>query len=163
MEWLHDHSSIQLETTLFDDPTDAPHIALPDVIIDLLPCYDQSARSQHSQQSIFESLNPLAHPDPTAEPVRLEFRALNSKLDNEITDMYFRLVGKRGSTLGDNYMNIASKWADVVYPSVWDKIKQVAGVPLKLYNEEVAQDQQEEVSAVEDVVIEGQQVTHEEQ
>ncbi|KAG9306468.1 hypothetical protein G9A89_003578 [Geosiphon pyriformis] len=134
LEWIYDHPTILIETSLFDNPNEAPHIPLPDIIIDLLPCYDSDAHATH-QKSFLQSLNPLSHPDPATEPVRLEFRAVNQTLDEEINEWYFRIVIQKGKNLAEVFQRVSEEWSKVQYPSLWDNIKKVAGVGVQAYNE----------------------------
>ncbi|CAG8472286.1 9209_t:CDS:2 [Ambispora gerdemannii] len=130
LEWLRDHSTVIIQTSLFDNPDEAPHIKIPDAVIDLLPCYGSEAH----QKSFLETINPLAHPDPTTESVRLEFRAINPKLDDEIDEQYFRLVVERGKTIGEIYDETANAWDKVVYPSLLDNLVKIAVAPVQTFN-----------------------------
>ncbi|CAG8469383.1 2450_t:CDS:2 [Ambispora leptoticha] len=134
LEWLKYYSKIIIQTSLFDDPNEAPHIKIPDVVVDLLPCYSSEAHTIH-QKSFLETINPLAHPNPATEPVRLEFRAVNTKLDEEISEPYFRLVVERGKTIGEIYNAIVNAWDQIVYPSMLDNLVKVATVPVQAVKE----------------------------
>ncbi|CAG8585227.1 12814_t:CDS:2, partial [Cetraspora pellucida] len=123
LEWLCTYSHIKLEVTLFDDVTEAPHVRVPDVIIDLLPTFNEFGYAKHS--SLLDYIIPTHHPNPSEEPVRLEFRPADSKTDENI-DPYFRITVEKGSTFGEIFNEIKDKWDSVVYPNVWDDLKNLA-------------------------------------
>ena len=124
LEWLRTNSQIKLEVHLFDDDkNEAPHIHIPDVVIDLLPALDSS----HTQsKSFLDYVNPLHHPNPSEEEVRLEFRPQNPKNDDNV-EPYLRHVVKRNSSFGEFVDDLQQKWDSIVYPSAWDNFKHIAG------------------------------------
>jgi len=123
LEWLRTHSHIKLEVHLFDDDkNNASNIHIPDVVIDILPSLDFTGHTQH--RSFLDYINPLHHPNPSEEEVRLEFRPLNQKYDDNI-EPYFRHVMKRNSSLGEIVDELQRKWDSMVYPSIWDNVKNI--------------------------------------
>ncbi|CAG8757350.1 4936_t:CDS:2, partial [Funneliformis caledonium] len=131
LEWLREHSHIKLEVHLFDDDKiEASHIHIPDIVTDILPTLDLTGNSQ--QRSFIDYINPLHHPDPSDEEVRLEFRPQNPKIDDN-SEPYIRLVVKRSSSLGEIVDELQLKWDSMVYPSVWDNFKKITS---SLLNEE---------------------------
>ncbi|CAG8587459.1 210_t:CDS:2, partial [Dentiscutata heterogama] len=125
LEWLCTYSNIKLEVTLFDDVTEAPHVHVPDVVIDLLPTFNEYGYAKH--KSLLDYIIPTHHPNPAEEPVRLEFRPANPK-DDENIDPYFRIIVKRGSAFGEIFNEIKDKWDSIVYPNMWDNLKHLATV-----------------------------------
>ncbi|KAF0407942.1 hypothetical protein F8M41_008699 [Gigaspora margarita] len=125
LEWLCTYSNIKLEVTLFDDVTEAPHVHVPDVIIDLLPTFNEYGYAKHT--SLLDYIIPTHHPNPAEEAVRLEFRPANPK-DDENIDPYFRITVKRGSAFGEIFNEIKDKWDSIVYPNIWDDLKNLATV-----------------------------------
>ena len=122
LEWLRTNSHIRLEVHLFDDDkNEAPHIHIPDIVIDLLPTLDPGYAHN---KSLLDYVNPLHHPNPSEEEVRLEFRPLNPKNDDSI-EPYFRHFIKRNSSFGEIVDDLQQKWDSIVYPSVWDNFKHV--------------------------------------
>lgn len=136
LEWLRTYSNVRLDVSLFDDPSFAPHVSIPDVVVDLLPSYDEAA-----QAPFLEYINPLHHPDPASEPARLEFRPVNNKIDDHIEPV-FRVIVRRGSTFGDIVDNIQAKWDAVIHPSMWDNVKQIASLPSQYFSEDQYADDQ---------------------
>ncbi|RIA87604.1 hypothetical protein C1645_827541 [Glomus cerebriforme] len=120
LEWLRTHSHIRLEVHLFDNENEASHIHIPDIVIDLLPTLDS-----HQNKSLLDYVNPLHHPNPSEEEVRLEFRPQNPKNDDNI-EPYFRHVVKRNSSFSEIIDDLQQKWDSVVYPSAWDNFKHIA-------------------------------------
>ncbi|CAG8571877.1 1790_t:CDS:2 [Racocetra fulgida] len=125
LEWLRTYSHIKLEVTLFDDVTEAPHVRVPDIVIDLLPTFNEFGYAKHS--SLLDYIIPTYHPNPDEEPVRLEFRPANPK-DDENSDPYFRITVKRGSKFSEIFDELKDKWDSVVYPNVWDNLKHLAAL-----------------------------------
>ncbi|CAI2195111.1 7862_t:CDS:2, partial [Funneliformis geosporum] len=123
LEWLREYSHIKLEVHLFDnDKIEASHIHIPDIVIDILPMLDLTGNTQ--QRSLLDYVNPLHHPNPSEEEVRLEFRPLNPKIDDNI-EPYIRHVVTRSSSLGEFVDELQRKWDSMVYPSVWDNFKKI--------------------------------------
>ncbi|CAG8587439.1 8674_t:CDS:2 [Diversispora eburnea] len=118
LEWLHTYSHIKLEVTLFNDENEAPHIHIPDVLIDLLPTFEKSGKS------LIDYINPIHHPNPENAIVQLEFRPVNHKIDENV-EPYFRVIVKRGSTFGEIIDEISAKWDSIDYPSIWDNVKHI--------------------------------------
>ncbi|CAG8499114.1 10956_t:CDS:2 [Acaulospora colombiana] len=123
LEWLRTYSHVRLEVTLFDDRSEAPHVSIPDVVVDLLPALDSSGNPR--RRSLINYLIPTYHPDPSSEEVHLEFRPVNHKIDENI-EPYFRIIVERGSTFGEIVDEISTKWDSVTYPSLWDNFKNIA-------------------------------------
>uniref|UniRef100_A0A1D1YV26 Anaphase-promoting complex subunit 2 n=1 Tax=Anthurium amnicola TaxID=1678845 RepID=A0A1D1YV26_9ARAE len=119
LEWIRTHSHIKLEVHLFDNENEAPHIQIPDIMVDLLPSLESN-----QNKSLLDYVNPLHHPNPSEEGVRLEFRPQNSKNDDSI-EPYFRLSVKRNSSFGEIIDDLQQKWDSIVYPSVWDNLKNI--------------------------------------
>ncbi|CAG8534831.1 5528_t:CDS:2 [Racocetra persica] len=104
---------------------EAPHVRVPDIVIDLLPTFNEFGYAKHS--SLLDYIIPTHHPNPDEEPVRLEFRPANPKTD-ENSDPYFRITVKRGSKFSEIFNELKDKWDSVVYPNVWDNLKHLAAL-----------------------------------
>nr|CAG8567018.1 12974_t:CDS:2 [Entrophospora candida] len=129
LEWLKDNSSIKVDVVLYDDAKEAPHIHIPDLIIDLLPYIDTKGHEQHNN-NLFNFILPTHHPDLNSDPVRLEIRAA---VNLDETQPYFRIVLQRNCTLGDILKEAKEKWDNTILPSLWDNVKKVAMSPFDYY------------------------------
>ncbi|CAJ0758213.1 2839_t:CDS:10 [Entrophospora sp. SA101] len=130
LEWLKDNSSIKVDVVLYDDAKEAPHIHIPDLIIDLLPYIDTKGHEQHNN-NLFNFILPTHHPDLNSDPVRLEIRAA---VNLDETQPYFRIALQRNCTLGDILKEAKEKWDNTILPSLWDNVKKYCNNKLKEKN-----------------------------
>ncbi|KAG9299394.1 hypothetical protein G9A89_014043 [Geosiphon pyriformis] len=128
LEWLHSYPDIILKVRIFDDDNVPPSIHFQNIVIDLLA-------DAHMHRHLADIVNPLHHPDAAFENVRLEFRISNPKTD-DLLEPLFRLIVTSGSKLSEIVDSIEEEWNKLVYPSIWDEVKEVASLPYKVLRED---------------------------
>ncbi|CAG8620321.1 4516_t:CDS:2 [Paraglomus brasilianum] len=143
LEWIRSYPRTVVDVILYEDQSIAPHIHVPDVVLDLiLP----SSPEVQARYSWMDYINPLHHPDPTEIPIRLEFRPVQEKVDKTMEPL-LRLVVKRESKFCDIVDNLQNRWDKISYPSTWDGVKKVAGLPSAVMHEEEEEAEVQEANA----------------